>query len=201
MEQAAAKDPKQMDLARKVIGKKARDHARTPVQWSAAENAGFCPPGVKPWMRVNDDYKTVNAEAQRKQESKDLSVLQFWQRGLENRKQHKDVFVYGDFHLLDEDHPCIFAYKRNSDKEAFVVVLNFSGKHVEWKIPGNAKVKSWVAGTYGPGQPELATTRTLKLRPWEGALGKQTPSVDGTDMLTNMDSYCGCLSLARSCMS
>jgi len=124
-------------------------------------------------MRVNDDYKTVNAEAQRKQnDNGDLTVLQFWKRGLENRKQHKDVFVYGDFHLLDKDHACVFAYKRNSEKEAFVVVLNFSGKTVEWAIPDQAKVKSWVAGTYGPGQPELATSGTLRLRPWEGALGK-----------------------------
>jgi len=173
MESQYPNNKEKMDLARKVIGKKARDHARTPVQWSSAENAGFCPAGVKPWMRVNDDYKTVNAEAQRKHDaSDDLSVLQFWKRGLANRKQHSDVFVYGDFALLDEHHDCVFAYKRASAEEAFVVVLNFSDKEVEWSLPAEAKVKGWAAGNYGPGKPDLPTSGSLKLRPWEGVLGE-----------------------------
>jgi oligo-1,6-glucosidase len=41
---------------------KARDHARTPMQWNSGPNAGFCTENVKPWMRVMDDYHTVNAE-------------------------------------------------------------------------------------------------------------------------------------------
>jgi len=158
-----------LDLARRVIGTKARDHARTPVQWSAEENAGFCPPGVKPWMRVNDDYKTVNAAAQRKSDSDDLTILQFWKRGLENRKKHKDVFVYGDFHLLDKDNGNIFAYKRNSKTEAFVVVLNFTEKEVEWEITADAKIEKWVTGNYA-GKLDMATSGKLKLRPWEGLL-------------------------------
>lgn len=164
-------DEKKLAEARKVIATKARDHARTPVQWTADENAGFCPPGVKPWMRVNDDYKTVNAAAQRKNSDDDLSVLQFWKRGLENRKKHKDVFVYGDSHLLDKDNKHIFAYKRNSSKEAFVVVLNFTNKEVEWNISADAKVEKWVTANY-PGKLDMPTSGSLKLRPWEGLLGE-----------------------------
>lgn len=166
-------DEEKLAYARKVLQRKARDHARTPVQWTDKHNAGFCPPDVKPWMRVNDDYKTVNVDAQLEERSgDDLSVYQFWKRGLANRREHKNVFVYGDFELLDEESKTVFAYKRASKDEAFVVVLNFSGHDIEWTIPETAKVKSWVAGTYSGGQPDNKTTGSIKLKPWEGILGE-----------------------------
>lgn len=40
----------------------ARDNSRTPVQWNASENGGFST--GKPWMRVNDSYKYINAASQ-----------------------------------------------------------------------------------------------------------------------------------------
>lgn len=36
--------------ARIILQRKARDHARTPVQWTSGANAGFCKEGVTPWM-------------------------------------------------------------------------------------------------------------------------------------------------------
>jgi oligo-1,6-glucosidase len=165
-------DKKKLDFARHVLQRKARDHSRTPVQWSAEANAGFCKENVTPWMRVNDDYKEINAEAQRKQSDSDkLSVLQFWKRGLANRKQHKEVFVYGDFQVLDETNKKVFAYKRASESEAFVVVLNFSKEEVEWELPETAKVKQWVTGNYTTGSPDKATTGKITLKPFEGILG------------------------------
>ncbi|KAI5250209.1 glycoside hydrolase [Aureobasidium subglaciale] len=161
-----------LDFARKVLQRKARDHSRTPVQWSAEPNAGFCKEDVTPWMRVNDDYKEINAETQRKQDDPDkLSVLQFWQRGLANRKEHKDVFVYGDFQVLDEEDKKVFAYKRASENDAFVLALNFTKDEVKWQIPEAAKVKNWVAGNYTAGKPEKPTSGTITLRPFEGVLG------------------------------
>ncbi|PNS21504.1 Alpha-amylase A type-1/2 [Sphaceloma murrayae] len=175
MNELYPEDQKKLAFARKVMQRKARDNARTPVHWDAGENAGFCPKGVTPWMRVMDDYTTVNAEAQAKpREGGDLSPLQFWKRGLANRKEHKDVFVYGDYQLLNDDKSPIFAYKRSSDKEAFVVALNFSGKEQDFAMPDKAKVSKWVTGTY-LGDPNQDTVGTIKLRPWEGLLGTASP--------------------------
>jgi len=171
----------QEDQGKKILQRKARDHARTPVQWTGGANAGFCDEKIKPWMCVNSDYKTVNAEAQRTYSSgTDLSVLQFWKRGMEQRKKHKDAFVYGDFILLDDTHENVLTYKRVSDKgEAFAVVLNFSGKEVEWSVPEIAKVEKWVTGNYASKtMPELPTTGTIKLRPWEGVFGEWTSVSD-----------------------
>lgn len=169
-------DEEKLSFAKHVMQRKARDHARTPVQWtSESPNAGFCDPDTKPWMRVNDDYKTVNADAQRAHKDKDsLSVLQFWKRGLEQRKKHKDALVYGDFELLDPEdgHDQIFAYARRGEEEAFVTVLNFSEEDVEWELPADANVHKWVAGNYTAGAPDKATKGKIVLKPWEALLGK-----------------------------
>nr|OQO23586.1 hypothetical protein B0A51_08088 [Rachicladosporium sp. CCFEE 5018] len=164
-------DEEKLAYARKVLLHKSRDHARTPVQWNAGPNAGFCAEGTKPWMRVNDDYKEWNAEAQRTfSDPEDLSVLQFWKRGMQQRKEHKDCFVYGDFELLDPEHESVFAYRRFGGGEAFVVVLNFSGEEVKWEMPAEAGVEKWVTGNY-KGKPEKETEGSILLRPWEGLLG------------------------------
>lgn len=172
MKEMYPNNEEKLKFARHVMQTKARDHARTPIQWSAEPNAGFCKPDVKPWMRVIDDYKTVNAEAQQEEKAGQLSVLQFWQRGIANRKEHKDVFVYGGFELIDADSTKIFAYKRASSTEAFITVLNFSGNEVQWDVPKEAKLQSWAAGNYTAGKPDKPTSGTITLKPWEGCLGK-----------------------------
>ena len=152
---------------------KARDHSRTPMQWSTAANAGFCAEGVKPWMRVMEDYKTINVEAQKNStDDHQLSVWQFWQRGLLNRKEHKDVFVYGDYQELSPEDPSIFAYERTAESGKWLVVLNFSGKMVAWEIPETTPVDSWACSTYTKSKAQKATTGAISLEPWEGLLGQ-----------------------------
>ena len=115
-------DPERLALAKKMMPHKAHDNARTPIQWNSSPNAGFCPADVKPWIRVNDDYRTVNAAEQLARPS---SVLSYG-RVTKFRKQHKDVFMYGDFELLDPDHSQVYAYRRFSNNEAWVLMLDFS---------------------------------------------------------------------------
>lgn len=168
-------NPKQLEHGRKIIHMKARDHARTPMQWNNQENAGFCPPGVKPWMRVMDDYKQgINAEDQMKFESdNELSTWQFWQRGIQNRKKHADVFVYGDYQEISPEDLTILAYGRTSQSgERWLVVLNFSGKDVEWALPESLKVEFWACSTYIKGQPDKPQKGKIPLKPWEGLLAK-----------------------------
>lgn len=64
------------------------------------------------------------------------------------RKQHKDVFVYGDFELLDPDHSQVHAYRRFSNNKVWVLTLNFSGQSVALDILPKVKLKDWVAGNY-----------------------------------------------------
>lgn len=110
----------------------ARDHSRIPFQWDDSANSGFTTAGAKPWMRVHDDYREINAAKQSKDED---SVLSFYKHALRLRKQFKDLFVYGSFKLLDPSDESTFIYvkespapARGSDgvKRRAVVVLNMS---------------------------------------------------------------------------
>ncbi|KKA26497.1 hypothetical protein TD95_004485 [Thielaviopsis punctulata] len=123
--------PEQVALVRSEYQAKSRDNARTPMQWDATTNAGFSTPTAKPWMSVNPNYPQVNAAAQIADPS---SPYHFWSRVLAIRKALKDVFVYGNFHMVDEDHEDVLAYKRTSAAgKTALVVCNFSPKKVEWR--------------------------------------------------------------------
>jgi len=159
--------------ARTVLQKRARDNTRTPIQWNAAANAGFCPEGVQPWMRVNDDYRTINAEAQL-ETRETLSVFQFWQRLLQLRKKHVDVFIYGDFRLVDDQNPDVFAYQRIAGTRRWITVLNFTGKEVDWAMPETVAVREWVVGNHHSTYSTVARNGTIHIKPWEGLLGECT---------------------------
>lgn len=165
-------DTEQLAYGKKVIHMKARDHARTPMQWDpSSKNAGFCKEDVKPWMRVMDDYETINTQTQMNDSSAELSTWQFWQRGLKDRKEHADVFVYGDYREVSPEDPNVFAYVRASEAgEKWLVILNFSGKAVDWTVP--SEVEFWAYGNYGMDRPDKAQKGSLSLKPWEGLLGK-----------------------------
>ena len=166
-------DPEKLNECRTILQRKARDNARTPVQWSSGPNAGFSKEGVEPWMRVNDDYQTVNAEASKTASvPEQLSVWQFWERGLKDRKEHKDAFVYGDYEELDNANPDVFAYVRKAESgEKWLTLLNWSGKTVDWTVPGGHEVATWIASTYIEGKPEK-DQKSVRLLPWEGILGR-----------------------------
>ena len=166
-------DEAQLAKDKVVLVKKARDHARTPMQWSGAPHGGFCAKGVEPWMRANDDYPECNAENQMHAKLEDdLSTWQFWQRGLANRKAHADVFVYGSFEVVDEGRKGVYAYLRTGEKSGkWLVALNFTGESISWEVPATVKIKGWMAGNYLKGKPDKALEGAVDLKPWEGLLG------------------------------
>jgi glycosidase len=116
--------------ALKQIQRIGRDNSRTPMQWSREENAGFTS-GV-PWIKVNEDYKEWNVEAQLAQ-SHD-SVLGFWKDLLKLRKEHKDL-VHGLFKMLDWGNEEVYSYTRTNDETRYLLVCSFSRKEVVWKCP------------------------------------------------------------------
>lgn len=99
----------------------ARDHSRLPFQWNSSVNGGFST--GTPWMRAHDLYEEINAEAQGKDSD---SVLSFYKRILHLRKEHKDVFVYGAFELLEPENPHTFVYRKTYQQRAALVMANFT---------------------------------------------------------------------------
>lgn len=111
--------------ALKVCYLNSRDNARTPMQWTDSENAGFTT-GI-PWLKVNPNYKSINVENQLKDEN---SVLSYYKKLLALRKSenYKEVFTYGTFTPLFENMENIFAYERNSNDKSVITLANFGSK-------------------------------------------------------------------------
>lgn len=99
-----------------------RDHARTPMQWNATENAGFTK--GRPWLEVNPNYQRINQE---KEVEDGRSILNFYQELIAFWKAH-DTFVTGSFDLVAKNDPEIFAYTRADEKQTFLIMVNLSDK-------------------------------------------------------------------------
>lgn len=104
------------------IHRRSRDNARTPMQWSAAPNAGFTT--GTPWIGVNPNYRTINVEAQ---ENDPDSVLCFYRRLIALRRE-LPIITEGDYALLLADHPQIFAYQRSWQGQRLYVICSFSAQ-------------------------------------------------------------------------
>ena len=107
------------------IHAKSRDNARTPMQWSGEENAGFTT--GTPWLRVNPNYTKINAASQVHDPD---SVFVCYQTLIRLRKVNP-VFREGSFRLLLPDHPDIFAYTRTTRDAQLLIVCNFHGNQID----------------------------------------------------------------------
>lgn len=147
----------------------ARDHSRIPFQWDDSPNAGFTSAGAKPWMRVHDEYKSINVARQRKDSG---SILSFYKHALRLRKDHKDIFVFGTFKLVDPDNESIFAYVKRDTKSVkkAIIVLNMTkeekrGPNLADAMDGDEP--KLLVSTQEEGSMKLVAGRPV-LRPWEG---------------------------------
>ena len=96
-----------------------RDNGRTPMQWTAGENAGFTT--GKAWLPVNENHTSINVEAALEDPD---SIFYYYQKLIALRKQHA-VFREGCFTLLLPEDEQRFAYCWNTYKDHVTVVCNF----------------------------------------------------------------------------
>ncbi len=115
------------------VRKYSRDNARTPMQWSDGENAGFS--SCKPWLATNPNYKTINVKAEREDPD---SVLNFYRKLIKLRKdpEYSETVVYGSLEPVWEERHNLMAYTRTGDKK-LLVVGNYQNEEqqVELKTP------------------------------------------------------------------
>ena len=117
------------------LGKVSRDNARTPMQWNTETNAGFTT--GTPWIRVNENYKKINAAAQLKDPD---SIYNFYRRLIQIRHE-EEIVVSGSFEMLMEESGQIFAYQRVLDDKKLVVLCNFTPNHVTFDgVPKKAEI-------------------------------------------------------------
>ncbi len=102
-----------------LIHARGRDNARTPIQWDGSAQAGFTT--GTPWINVNPNYPTVNAQQALADPN---SVFYYYQKLIQLRKTHP-IFVYGTYDLLLGTHEEIYAFTRTLENERLLVILNF----------------------------------------------------------------------------
>lgn len=99
-----------------------RDNARTPVQWSDAENAGFST--HKPWMIVNPNYKEINLA---KQKDDSNSVYAFYKKMIALYKDpaYHETLTFGRFEPYARETKNLIAYYRKGEGQTLLVLANF----------------------------------------------------------------------------
>ncbi|WP_096155545.1 glycoside hydrolase family 13 protein [Bacillus sp. FJAT-45066] len=146
---------------------KGRDNARTPVQWNESENAGFTT--GTPWINVNPNYKEINAEQVVKDPN---SIFHYYRQLIALRKQN-EIIVYGDYDIIVEDHPQIYAFTRTLGEEKLLVVCNFYGETTTFDLPEQLKtltVDSLLISNYEVEEKEVI--EHIELLPYEARVYK-----------------------------
>ncbi len=146
-----------------ILGAKSRDNSRTPMQWSAAPNAGFT--SGMPWLKPAANYPEINAEAALADQH---SVFWHYRDLIALRKAHP-IFTQGDYQELLTGHPQIWAYARRAHGQTLLVVSNFYGEPVEFALPAELQSGEGrlLLGNY-PDSP--ARPQSCKLRPYESLI-------------------------------
>ncbi|WP_436927061.1 glycoside hydrolase family 13 protein [Halosimplex amylolyticum] len=206
---AAIEDP-DVDAAayedvREAVEAMCRDNARTPMQWSDDEHAGFT--DGDPWIDVNPNYTDINVE--RAREDPD-SVFHYYRDLIALRE--RDLLVSGDFELLAPDHQSLFAYTRTLDRdgsgaetgdsgaetggdatesagdergrarERALVLLNFDDEPTTFDVPGGAAFDGLELALANDEAPRVPG-RSIDLGPWEARV-YLTPRTDAATDLT-----------------
>ena len=111
------------------LWRSSRDSARTPVQWSDEDHAGFSE--VEPWFYVNSNYPKINVAAQEKDPN---SLLNFYRKAIALRKSLKVVRDgrYCEHFRRSKVH---YVYSRELEGEKLLVICSFSTKPTKLPAP------------------------------------------------------------------
>ena len=122
--------------ALEVCNRMSRDNARTPMQWTSEENAGFTKGTA--WLKINPDYKEINVE---NQENDPDSVLNYYRKLVALRKsdEFKNVFTYGEFIPEYEEMDDIQAFYRKDAAKCILVAANFGTDAAGIELKGDVK--------------------------------------------------------------
>jgi len=169
------------DSVKHALRQNSRDNARTPMQWSDDENAGFT--DGEPWIGVNPNHTEINVEAARADPD---SIWNYYRELIDLRKNSdvSDVMVYGHYDVLINDHEEVWSYIRTLGDERLLVTLNFA----EWEghtwIPEadvdfdpHEMEAELLLSNYGADQRATDVDAwAFDLRPWEARIYRLTES-------------------------
>ena len=109
-----------------------RDNARTPVQWSDEENAGFST--HEPWMIVNPNYREINLAKQKDDRN---SVYAFYKQMIALYKDpaYHETLTFGRFEPYMREAKNLIAYYRRGEGQTLLVLANFQNEPQTVMLP------------------------------------------------------------------
>ena len=138
-----------------IVHGKARDNARTPMQWDSGRTAGFT--NGTPWLRSTNQARINVAD-----EEAEGRILPYYRRLIALRKA-QPVISQGRYLPYAMDHPEVFAYIREHGGQRLLVLTNFRAKQAEIEIPLDFTEGSMLISNY----PERTLDSTIRLEPYE----------------------------------
>ena len=123
----------------KLANRASRDHARTPMQWSAEQSAGFVGGDgtAEPWYPVNPNYVGINVAAA---EEDPQSLLHFYREAIALRRR-LPVVREGTYRELKHHSSVIYAYMRESKAQQLLVVCSFTEKTAYFSSHGDYNMR------------------------------------------------------------
>ena len=120
----------------KITNRSTRENARTPMQWSGGENAGFTT--GDPWFHINPNHTEINVEAAEKDAD---SILHFYRAALKFRKEN-EIVIYGDYKEHYKESRKLYVYERSLGEKRLLVICSFSDKPVRFITPKGFNLKN-----------------------------------------------------------
>ena len=140
---------KTVEEAMEAVRHFSRDSARTPMHWTAGENAGFTE--GTPWLPIHDNYKTCNVET----EEKDPDSILSWYRSMAAvRKAHEEL-IDGSFEEILNEHKQIYAFIRRGSSHEAIVLTNFSREEAEYDASILEGAELVISSAEGGGVPGI----------------------------------------------
>jgi alpha-glucosidase len=151
---------------------KGRDGERTPMQWNDGPNAGFSPPGVKPWLPIPPSYRTVNVASE---EHEPDSMLHWYEQLIALKKQNA-ALRDGTETMLNTSDEHVLSWMRKVDGgETVVVACNFTAQ------PQTVSFEPSPQGLHGesvrtllktPGAADPSSLHSIQLGPYGVYIGQ-----------------------------
>jgi oligo-1,6-glucosidase len=159
----AASDGEDLDHYLKKLNLLSRDNGRTPMQWDATKNAGFS--NETPWLPIHKNHTKVNVL---NQENDQNSVLNHFRKMVALRKDNL-LLVYGNYEIIQEEHPTIYAYSRTLEDQKMLILLNFSELESSIELSNYDDSKEVLINNYS----ELSVDKnTITLKPYQAVVLK-----------------------------
>ncbi len=141
-----------------------RDPCRTPMRWTGAAGAGFCPPGVEPWLPMGEVGPDGSVAAQAEDAGSMLSL----HRDLLALRRAHPALSRGGYERI-EAQGGVLAIVRREGASRIAVALNLGDAPAEARLPGPA------------GAPLLATGGARAVAPDRLALPPAAAAIAALD--------------------